>query len=452
MNKYKTAAYIRLSKEDAKFKESESVANQRNLIKAYLNHLGLTAKEEYIDDGFTGTNFDRPAFNKLLDDIEKKQINMIVTKDLSRLGRDYIKSGYYIEEYFPSKNVRYVSILDNVDTASNSANNDIAPFKSLFNDMVSKDTSKKIKSILTAKKKEGLYLAAKAPYGYKKNPKNKHKLTINKKEANVVKKIFDLYVNNLSINQIVVYLNIKKIPSPSNKRWTYISVYNLLKNQIYLGTTIQNVWTNISYKNKTKIKREKEEWIINEHAHNPIIDKKVFDIAQNKLRRKTSKLSKKREKLLLEGLLYCHECHHTLGVNKTKKSHYLICNGYKKNTKSCTSHYINYQKLEKEIILKLQKYLQNHKVNINSKKRIKNLKDKLNIIYRDRLNNIISLEEYKTLKKELNNKIDFVKKETEINLSKDLIFSLIDRITINKNKKIYIEYKNEKTKQYKIFH
>ena len=443
MNNYKIAAYIRLSKEDEKNKESESVANQRNLIKEYLNHHNLNLKEEYIDDGYTGTNFDRPAFNKLIQDIENKQINMVITKDLSRLGRNYIKSGYYIEEYFPSKKVRYISILDNVDTIKNDANNDIAPFKSLFNDMVSKDTSKKIKSILKTKKKEGKYLASKAPYGYKKNPKDKHKLIINKKEAQIVKEIYIKFLKGKSINQIVNYLNKNKVASPSKKKWTYISAYNILKNKTYLGITTQNVWTNISYKNKTKIKKEKEEWIINKNAHTPIIDKDIFNKVQNKLKKKTSKPSK-REKLLLEGLIYCHDCHHRLGVNKNKNNYFLVCNNYKKNTKSCTSHYTNYQKLENEIIKKIKHQLKNYKINIHSKNKIKELNNKLNILYKDRLNNIISLKEYQTLKKEINEKIDSIKKESKINISKELIFNLINQITIDKNKNIYIEYKFKK--------
>ena len=263
MNSYVVAAYIRLSKEDYKNLESESVINQRNLIKEFLDYKGLAINYEYVDDGYSGTSFDRPAFNRLICDIENGKINMVVTKDLSRLGRNYIKTGYYIEEYFPLKKIRYVSILDNIDTHFN--DNDIAPFKALFNDMVAKDTSRKIKSILQSKKKQGKYLAALAPFGYKKDINNKYKLVIDEDSAIIVRKIFRLYLKGYSINEIANYLNIRGIDSPSKYKnkgdnlWSYSSIYNILKNKIYIGITVQNVWTNISYKNKTRIKRDKDD-------------------------------------------------------------------------------------------------------------------------------------------------------------------------------------------------
>ena len=230
-NNFKVAAYIRLSKEDSKDSESESIINQRRLITEYLKSHNLKLTDEYIDDGFTGTTFQRPAFLKLINDIESGKINMVITKDLSRLGRNYVKSGYYIEEYFPNKKVRYVSILDNVDTFLNNSNNDIAPFKALFNDMVSKDTSQKIKSILKSKKKQGMYLGATAPYGYKKDNNDKHKLTLDQNTAKIVKKIFTYFLNGKSINEIATILNTKKIPSPSKYKkgkdilWSYTSIY-----------------------------------------------------------------------------------------------------------------------------------------------------------------------------------------------------------------------------------
>ena len=185
---YKVGIYIRLSKEDDKDKniESESITNQRNLIMEYINNNNLTLEKEYVDDGISGTTFNRPGFNELIKDIENKKINMVITKDLSRLGRDYIKSGYYLEEYFPLKKVRYVSLLDNIDTFNNNSNIDIAPFKALFNDMQSKDTSKKIRSILINLKKQGLFVGNSACYGYKKDKNDKHKLVIDNYSSKIV--------------------------------------------------------------------------------------------------------------------------------------------------------------------------------------------------------------------------------------------------------------------------
>ena len=449
MNSLKIAAYIRLSKEDDKNKESESINNQRQLINQYLTHHNLTITEEYIDDGFSGTTFNRPAFNKLITDIENSKINMVITKDLSRLGRDYIKSGYYIEEYFPKKKVRYISILDNVDTSTNNVSNDIAPFKALFNDMVSKDTSRKIKSILESKKKEGMYLASKQPYGYKKNPNNKHKLVVEKNTAKIVKKIYNFFLNGNSINEIVNFLNDHKILTPSKKNvWSYSSVYNILKNKIYIGTTTQNVWTNISYKNKKKVKRNKNEWIIKTNAHKPIIDKKSFNQVQKKLKAKQSSPINKRPKLLLEGLVYCQECKHLLGANYNKKTQkwYLVCNNYKKNSRSCTSHYLDYNKLEKEIINYVKKYVKNCISSEKNRKKVIKLRNKMNILYQDRLNNIIDLQQYQLLKREINAQIKSLHQEEKLKISRRILMMLINCITVDKNKNIMIEYTFEKPK------
>lgn len=378
MGDYNVGAYIRLSKEDERNGESESVINQRNFIKEYLCHHGLSLQEEYIDDGFTGTSFDRPGFNRMIKDIEENKINMVVTKDLSRLGRDYIKSGYYIEDYFPRKRVRYVSILDNVDTVSNKVGNDFAPFRALFNDMVSKDTSRKIKSILESKKRNGLYLSSKAPFGYKKV--SKYNLLIDEKEANIVKDIFNMFLGGFSINEIVCVLNQRKIKTPSKgDKWSYISVYNILKNRVYLGMTVQNVWTTLSYKNKIRIKKPEKYWIIKKNYHKPLVEEKDFNDVQRKLKHRNVRSIKKREKLLLEGFVYCYECNHLMGVNVKKNNVFLICNGYKKNTSSCTPHYMNYKKFEDEVVLRVTHEIEDSRGNDISKWRICDLIDRITV-------------------------------------------------------------------------
>ena len=196
---YKVAIYIRLSKEDVDrgYDESESIKNQRTLLTKYVENLGWNYKliDIYIDQGFTGTNFNRPDFQRMIKDIELRRINMVITKDLSRLGRDYIETGEYIEKWFPEKNVRYVSITDGIDTfANNNGNNDIAPFKSILNDMYSKDLSKKIRTALHTMQKEGKWVGGKTALGYMKDPNNKNKLIICEPESKIVKAIFNMAI------------------------------------------------------------------------------------------------------------------------------------------------------------------------------------------------------------------------------------------------------------------
>ena len=216
--RYKVGIYIRLSKEDeekSENEESESISNQRNLLMQYLKQNNLILEEEYVDDGYSGTSFDRPAFKKLIQDIENNRINMVITKDLSRLGRDYIMSGYYTEQYFPEHKVRYIALLDNIDTYLDSSNNDIAPFKSILNDMYAKDISKKIKSVLKNKKEMGLFIGKEAPYGYKKDPDNKYQLIIDEPAAIIVREIYEKYLNGMGPTQIANELSQRGIEIPS---------------------------------------------------------------------------------------------------------------------------------------------------------------------------------------------------------------------------------------------
>ena len=200
---YKVAIYIRLSKEDVDrgYDESESIKNQRTLLTKYVENLGWNYKliDIYIDQGFTGTNFNRPDFQRMIKDIKLGKINMVITKDLSRLGRDYIETGEYIEKWFPEKNVRYVSVTDGIDTfVNNNGNNDIAPFKSILNDMYSKDLSKKIRTALHTIQKEGKWVGGKTAIGYMKDPNDKNKLIICELEAKIVKTIFNMAITRKS--------------------------------------------------------------------------------------------------------------------------------------------------------------------------------------------------------------------------------------------------------------
>lgn len=210
--KYKVAGYLRLSKEDGDKEESDSIVSQKSIIENKIKELGKEFElyDLYIDDGYTGLNTDRPSFKKMITDIENGVVNTVITKDLSRLSRNSFEANYYIEIYFLEKNIRYISILDNVDTYLKNSNNDMIQFKTLINDWYSKDISRKVRSGVWARKEKGMYLAAKAPYGYKKSKDNKNKLEIDKEQSRVIKMIFNMYDDGTKITDIAKYLKEKK--------------------------------------------------------------------------------------------------------------------------------------------------------------------------------------------------------------------------------------------------
>ena len=212
-NKFRVGGYLRLSREDGDKEESDSIGSQRSIIEEKIKQLGndFELYDFYIDDGYTGLNTDRPSFQRLLEDIERKKINCIITKDLSRLSRNNFEANYLLEIYFLEKNIRYISILDNVDTYKKSSNNDIIQFKTLINDWYSKDISRKVKSGVWARKEQGLFVGAKAPYGYIKDENNRNKLLVNKEEARIVKKIFQMYDNGWNMGKIARKLKDKKV-------------------------------------------------------------------------------------------------------------------------------------------------------------------------------------------------------------------------------------------------
>lgn len=508
-NIYNVGIYIRLSKEDenkTKESESESIINQRSLILSYIRDHNLTLTEEYVDDGFSGTTFDRPSFNRMINDIENGKINMVITKDLSRLGRDYIQSGYYLEQYFPMKKVRYISILDNIDTSIDSTNNDIAPFKALFNDMQSKDNSKKIRSILRDRKKQGLFLGSSTAFGYKRDPNNKHKLIIDEKTAPIVRRIFELALENKSNETIahilnenniitpIIYKNIKIAKRFRNPEvWTASSVYQILTNKMYTGNMVQGVQAKLNYKSKKRIVLDKNQWIEVKNTHQSIVTEEEYNLI-NTRPEKRKHLRTNREKQLLEGLVFCQECGCLLGLkidkrNKKKIRYTMNCNRYTRNVKSnfCTSHFILYEKFEKDILKLIKSQYKNiHKNKIideleiiqqshqeNNFTNIKQLEQekrelerKIQCLYNDKFKGIISEETYINLSKNTENELQNltikiekiqelkkIKKDKTINNKeliekllnqkpkRELIFQLIDKITISKSKEVNIYYK-----------
>lgn len=383
---YKAAIYIRLSKEDGDREESESVVNQRKILKAYAKENKYKIYDEYVDDGYTGTNFNRPDFKRMIKDIENKKINMVITKSLSRLGRDYIETGRYIETFFPENKIRYIAILDDVDTFLDK-NCDTVAFKNIMNDYYAKETSKNIKKTKNKKKLEGFYYTSYAPFGYKKISKSGN-LEIDEVQANTVRKIFDLFIDGYGTYQIANKLTDEKVKTPglqmkmtcvvnnmtnTTDKWNHNTIRRMLENQIYIGNCVQNKTKKISYKSKKMISLPEEEHSIIRNHHAPIISKEKWDIVQKML--KNHKNAKIRETdVIFKGLLYCSHCNNKLTI-RTKVDHnksgdvtrrYILCGTATKkySNKSCYKRYINYDVFEEKAISKITDTLELY---INSK-------------------------------------------------------------------------------------
>ena len=504
--KFKVGAYIRLSREDGDKQESESITNQRDIIMRYLKEKELKFAEEYVDDGISGTTFDRPGFNEMIEAIELGQINMIITKDLSRLGRDYIKTGYYLENYFPEHNIRYVAINDGIDTFLDSTNNDITPFKAIMNDMYAKDISKKIRSVIKEKQKKGEYMCSLPPYGYKKDPTQKNHLIVDENVREIVEKIFELYSKGKGAKYIAETLNKKGIPSPLTyakkleepKKWNEVTILNMIKNEVYIGNTVQNKKIKLSYKSKKRVIMPKEQYVITKNTHEAIIDNEMYEKAKMYLSNKEISRKTKYE-FLFRGLLICHTCNRKLSIgsksikNVKKPIYYITCSGSKIG--KCPPQHLNYEKFEatilkylkdfcvvyaeKETLRKIyKKYekkspssIEKYKKEIqNIENKIANFSEQLDNIYFDKVKKIISEEEYfrystkikyekNTLKKRKEEILEKIKKIEEqqakeandynvdniidnflkmYDIPKVSLYKLIEKIEIDENKNIYV--------------
>lgn len=318
-NKFKVAGYLRLSVEDGDKEVSDSIVSQKNIIEDKIKSLGekFELVDFYIDDGYTGLNTNRPNFQRMLDDIEKKKVNCVITKDLSRLSRNNFEANYYIEMYFLEREIRYIAILDNVDTYLKNSNNDMIQFKTLINDWYSKDISRKVKSGVWARKEQGLYVAAKAPYGYMKDENNKNHLIINPEEAPIVKKIFQMYNSGNSMGEIAEKLQKDKVYCPShngfqkNKKgeygWERSTISKMLKNEMYLGNTVYGKGINLSYKSKKVKQIPRSEWKKYENTHKAIISKELFESVQKRMKL-NQKAKSHTHTWILNGIIYCKEC------------------------------------------------------------------------------------------------------------------------------------------------
>jgi len=463
---YKVGIYLRLSREDEKQSESGSISNQRDIILKYIREKNLIFIDEYVDDGVSGTGFNRNGWEKLIADIEEKRINCVITKDLSRFGRNEGQQLRYID-YFEEKGIRYVSLLDNIDTADeNNTSNEMMSINMFFNEKHVRDTSKKMKASLQIKKNDGKFVGTYAPYGYKKDPNDKHTLIIDEKASKIVKRIFDMFISGIGITEIGRILTNEKIPIPSihnnyNRgikstiygNWGQRTISDMLKLPTYAGDLTQGRSRKPSYKSKRRIRPNQSEWIIIPNSCPPIVDKETFEIAQNIYERNKNQ-TKGTQEILLKGLVYCKECDHTIGFRKhkaqTKKDGnitriYGNCNYWAKHKylKPCTPHNIKYQELEELIFSEIKKICKKHlkmrdmanvlKNNDRTAKLLKSMEvrrkeleieielstKKIDTIYKDRLNGNIDLEMYKRLSNEItqttiNNKNEIKEIETNI--------------------------------------
>lgn len=376
---YHVALYIRLSKEDENEGPSESVTNQKSMLDEFARKHRLSVYDTYIDDGWSGTSFERPSFQRMISDIEAKKVNMVITKDLSRLGRDYILTGHYMERYFPEHKVRYISLLDGIDTGVESSANDITPFRAIMNDMYAKDISKKIKSVKRDKQRKGQFIGGKPVYGYKMHPTEKNKIVIDEGAAPMVQRIFNMALDGMSCRQIATQLNAEGVPTPATYAglpvgnpgpytglWSSERISDMLQNETYIGNMVQGRMVKISYKSKKCLRQERDKWVIVEGTHEPLIDPETFQKVRVLVNSRKHTRSRTYD-FLLKGFIFCHECGYPLAVINRKNAAgedvlYFVCRTYQRFTKSgvCSCHYIKEKTVTDAVLTKVREVCQTY--------------------------------------------------------------------------------------------
>ena len=446
---FNVAVYIRLSKEDGDKEESDSVGNQRNLLTDYVSKKdNFILQDIYVDDGYTGTNFNRPSFQKMIADIEDGKVNCVVVKDLSRFGRDYIDTGRYLERFFPEKGVRFIALSDGIDSIKQ-AYDMLLPIKNIFNEQYARDISNKIQATVKSKQKAGEFIGAFTSYGYKKSPVDKNKLVIDEYAAEIVKRIFALYVAGTGKQSIAKRLNSEGILWPSEYKkingenykncnrlettsyWTYSTIRAMLKNELYIGNMVQGKKHQRMRSKQRAV--DKENWVRVENTHEPIIDRDTWEKTQKLLVKKHRDIDLETNKNIYAGFIKCGDCGRAMMKNFWRradgsKSYSFYCGTYKRNGKAyCTPHTLPFQILD-EIVLSdlktvirsvenLQELVQKQSFNALKVKRITDtelvkLKTELErvkklkkSIYEDYKDELISKEEF------LSYREDYLKKE-----------------------------------------
>ncbi len=437
---YQAALYLRLSKDDEGVGESASIVTQRKMLREYARENKIAIYDEYVDDGYSGTNFERPDFQRMIRDIEQKKINMVITKDLSRLGRDYILTGQYTEIYFPSKRVRYIAINDGYD--SDSPHTDIAPFKNIINEMYARDISKKIRSAFQTKMREGEFIGAFAPYGYQRDPQNKNHLIVDPAVSANVVEIFEKAANGVLPIAIAKDLNLRGIPSPivyrcskypnmnandfsKRQEWTSSGITKILRNMVYIGTTAQGKTSKVSFKSKVSVRNDRDAWYTVEDTHEALISREIFDLAGKRSHQRRCAPTRGFQNIF-SGIAKCADCGRnmsTVGTRKKGSRANLACGGYKSyGSQECENHFIDYDTLyhivlcsvqeavhlsheEENCLLETVDQLQKKKESIESeKKKIKSLQKRereldslIEKLYEDQIAGILSEERMQKL-------------------------------------------------------
>ena len=469
---YLCGGYLRLSKEDDDIAKSEtlqsnSIENQKEYIEDYLQSKPeIRVVDFYIDDGYSGVNFDRPDFQRMLQDIKDKKINCVIVKDLSRLGRNYIEVGKYIERLFPFLGVRFIAINDNFDSADDAAlsNNIIVPFKNLINDAYCRDISIKIRSHLEVKRKRGEFIGAFPVYGYMRG-EDKNKLIVDPCAAEIVKEIFAMKMEGMSQQAIADELNRLGVLSPaeykkeqgsgyktvfqthSRAKWTAVAVLRVLTNEVYMGTLIQGKESTPNYKVRVREKKPKEEWIRVENAHEAIISRTDFELISDILQKDTRVSTGKSAVSVYSGYLVCADCGCSMVRKKVRSGSleyvYYVCSGNKKDKDICSSHRISENTLNMAITKTLQLHLKQlgdlqesiretsgnsdkiKKLVLQSEKRKEDI-EKYNRLklecYEDYKKELITQDEYMLFKKELDNRIEEIQRAiTELGKKKRML-------------------------------
>ena len=373
---YNVGIYCRLSNDDERDGESVSIENQKLLLQSYVRQMGWNEVDVYIDDGYTGTNFNRPGVQRLIEDAKAKRINLILVKDLSRFGRNYIEFGQYTDYLFPSLGCRFIALNNGIDTESRNGSTDVMCFLNLFNEFYSRDTSKKVKAVKRACAESGKFMGTYPAYGYKRDPDDKHHLVIDEETAPTVRRIFSMRAAGMGFHAIAAQLNDEGLPSPGmlyyqrkgktdprrvNHKWAEETVKQLIRNEVYIGNMVQGKTGTMSYKSRKTITKPEDEWIRVEGTHEAIISRDVWDTVVSIDRKRVLKKEPSNGiKSVFAGLVYCAECGFKMR-NHTEKFTYkdgspgryssFICGNYARSGKSaCTIHTI-YENVLEQIVL-----------------------------------------------------------------------------------------------------
>ena len=372
MKSYRVGAYLRVSRDDNENEDSNSIANQKAIIEQYIKRQSnMKLVQYYIDDGYSGTNFYRPGFKQMLLDIKNKKIDAIIVKDLSRFGRNHIQVDNFIENIFPTMNIRFICVIEEYDSSKfeDILDDYYMPLKSLMNDTYAKDISKKTKIAFAVKRKNGEFIGAVAPYGYKKSPYDKHKFIVDRDAFEIVSFIFESALNGKSTGEIAFELNKKNILTPANykkqehqtnytenrnNKWNANIVIKILHNQTYIGDLVQGKKKSENYRTHKLVDTKKDDWIIVENHHEAVVSKEDFEKVQELISGGKAQTNKDGKVDLFYGYLKCGEC----GSKFTKAGKYYYCNNYAR-TGSCTKHSTNRENLIKYIERELKKNISN---------------------------------------------------------------------------------------------